>query len=186
MMLTSGRPVNYKMERITEMSKKKDPEKKESKGGKLIQEFKEFISRGSVIDLAVGVIVGGAFTTIVNSLVDDIIMPVIGIITGGINFSSLKFTIKLPEELIDVDPATINYGLFIQNVINFLLTALVIFFLVKGINAFRKKKDEEPAPEPEPSDEVKLLTDIRDLLSQENDGKSDNSKNSGKSGKKNG
>ena len=144
----------------------KDKEKAPRKGSKLIQEFKEFISRGSVIDLAVGVIVGGAFTSIVNSLVDDIIMPIIGIITGGIDFSSLKFTITLPEELVDVAPATVNYGMFIQNVINFLLTALVIFLLVKGINAFRKKKDEEPAPEPdpEPSDEVKLLTEIRDAL----------------------
>lgn len=149
------------------MSKNKDTAKK--KGGKLIAEFKEFISRGSVIDLAVGVIVGGAFTSIVNSLVDDIVMPVIGIITGGIDFSSLKFTIKLPEELVDVAPATVNYGLFIQNVINFFLTALVIFLLVKGINSFRKKKAEEPAPEPdpEPSDEVKLLTEIRDLMAKD-------------------
>ena len=146
------------------MSNEKNGVKK--KGGKLLTEFKEFISRGSVLDLAVGVIVGGAFTTIVKSLVDDIIMPIIGIITGGIDFSSLKFTIQLPEELVDVQPATVNYGLFIQNVINFLLTALVIFFLVKGINAFRRKKEEEPAPEPdpEPSDEVKLLTEIRDAL----------------------
>ena len=142
-------------------------EKKEKKGGKLIQEFKEFISRGSVLDLAVGVIVGGAFTSIVTSLVDDIIMPVIGLITGGIDFSSLAFKVQLPEELGDVAPATINYGLFIQNVINFLLTALVIFLLVKGINAFRKKKEEEPAPEPEPSDEVKLLAEIRDLMAKE-------------------
>ena len=137
---------------------------KEKKGGKFIGEFKEFISRGSVMDMAVGVIVGGAFTAIVNSLVDDIIMPIIGIITGGIDFSSLAFTIKLPEELADVAPATINYGLFIQNIINFLLTALVIFLLVKGINSFRKKKEEEPAPAPEPSDEVKLLSEIRDLM----------------------
>ena len=142
----------------------KDKEAAPKKGSKLIQEFKEFISRGNVIDLAVGVIVGGAFTSIVNSLVDDIIMPVIGIITGGIDFSSLKFTIALPEELVDVAPATINYGLFIQNVINFLLTALVIFFLVKGINAFRKKEAPAPEPDPEPSDEVKLLTEIRDAL----------------------
>lgn len=140
-----------------------DKPKKENKKS-IIQEFKEFISRGSVIDLAVGVIVGGAFTSIVNSLVDDIVMPIIGIITGGIDFSSLAFTIKLPEELVDVAPATIKYGLFIQNVINFLLTALVIFLLVKGINAFRKKKDEAPEPDPEPSEEVKLLTEIRDSL----------------------
>ena len=140
--------------------------KKDGKKG-IVAEFKEFISRGSVIDLAVGVIVGGAFTSIVNSLVDDIIMPIIGIITGGIDFSSLKFTIALPEELVDVAPATINYGLFIQNVINFFLTALVIFLLVKGINAFRKKKEEEPEKPAEPSDEVKLLTEIRDLMAQQ-------------------
>ena len=139
-------------------------EKKEKKQSKLIQEFKEFISRGSVIDLAVGVIVGGAFTSIVNSLVDDIVMPIISLITGGIDLSSLAFTIKLPEELVDVAPATIKYGLFIQNIINFFLIALVIFFMVKAINTFRKKKEEEPAPAPEPSDEVKLLTEIRDLM----------------------
>ena len=137
---------------------------KEKKPGKLVSEFKEFISRGSVIDLAVGVIVGGAFTTIVNSLVDDIVMPIISLITGGIDLSSLAFTIKLPDELVDVAPATIKYGLFIQNVINFFLIALVIFFMVKAINSFRKKKEEEPAPAPEPSDEVKLLTEIRDLM----------------------
>ena len=140
-------------------------EKKEKKQSKLVAEFKEFISRGSVIDLAVGVIVGGAFTTIVNSLVDDIVMPIISLITGGIDLSSLAFTIKLPDELVDVAPATIKYGLFIQNIINFFLIALVIFFLVKGINTFRKKKEEEPAAPPEPSDEVKLLTEIRDLMS---------------------
>lgn len=139
----------------------------EKKGGKLIAEFKEFISRGSVIDLAVGVIIGGAFTAIVTSLVDDIVMPIISLITGGIDFSSLKVTLKVPEGLLDVEPATINYGLFIQNIINFLLTALVIFLLVKGINSFRKKKEEEPAPDPEPSDEVKLLTEIRDLMSKD-------------------
>ena len=142
-------------------------EKNEKKPGKLVAEFKEFISRGSVIDLAVGVIVGGAFTTIVNSLVDDIVMPIISLITGGIDLTSLAFTIKLPDELVDVAPATIKYGLFIQNVINFFLIALVIFFMVKAINSFRKKKEEEPAPPPEPSDEVKLLTEIRDLMAKD-------------------
>lgn len=142
-------------------------EKKEKKQSKLVAEFKDFISRGSVLDMAVGVIVGGAFTTIVNSLVDDVIMPVISLITGGIDLTSLAFTIKLPDELVDVAPATIKYGLFIQNVINFFLIALVIFFLVKGINAFRKKKDEEPPAPPEPSDEVKLLTEIRDLMAKD-------------------
>ena len=142
-------------------------EKKEKKQSKLIAEFKEFISRGSVIDLAVGVIVGGAFTSIVNSLVDDIVMPIISLITGGIDLSSLAFTIKLPDELVDVAPATIKYGLFIQNIINFFLIALVIFFMVKAINAFRKKKEEEPPAPAEPSDEVKLLTEIRDLMAKD-------------------
>ena len=142
-------------------------EKKEKKQSKLAAEFKEFISRGSVIDLAVGVIVGGAFTSIVNSLVDDIVMPIISLITGGIDLSSLAFTIKLPDELVDVAPATIKYGLFIQNIINFFLIALVIFFMVKAINAFRKKKEEEPPAPAEPSDEVKLLTEIRDLMAEE-------------------
>ena len=148
---------------------KKEKEKKEK--GKIIQEFKEFISRGSVIDLAVGVIVGGAFTSIVNSLVDDIVMPIISLITGGIDLSSLSFTIALPDELIDVAPATIRYGLFIQNVINFFLIALVIFLMVKGINSVRKKPEAEPEPEApaEPSDEVKLLSEIRDLMAGSKD-----------------
>lgn len=146
-------------------------EKKEKKPNKLIAEFKEFISRGSVIDLAVGVIVGGAFTTIVNSLVDDIVMPIISLITGGIDLTSLAFTIKLPDELVDVAPATIKYGLFIQNIINFFLIALVIFFMVKAINAFRKKKEEEPEAPAEPSEEVKLLTEIRDLMAKDGEGK---------------
>lgn len=138
--------------------------KKAKKSG-LIQEFKEFISRGSVIDLAVGVIIGGAFTAIVNSLVDDIIMPLVGLITGGINFASLKYVVDLPIE--GVEPASINYGLFIQNIVNFLLTAVVIFLFIKGINALHRKKDAEPEPEApaEPSEEVKLLTEIRDALS---------------------
>lgn len=136
----------------------------------IIQEFKEFISRGSVLDLAVGVIIGGAFTAIVNSLVNDIVMPIISIITGGVDFSSMAFTVTLPEAMAGAEPASINYGLFIQNIINFLLTALVIFFLVKGINSFRKKKEAEAEPEPEkpaePSEEVKLLTEIRDLMNK--------------------
>ena len=157
-------------------------EKKEKKKSKLIEEFKEFISRGSVIDLAVGVIVGGAFTTIVNSLVDDIVMPVISLITGGIDLSSLSFKIALPEELVDVAPATIRYGMFIQNVINFFLIAIVIFLLVKAINVVRRKPAEEPAPEPEPepSDEVKLLAEIRDLMAGTAGARADNAANNGK------
>lgn len=133
---------------------------------KIIAEFKEFISKGSVIDLAVGVIIGGAFTAIVNSLVNDLVMPFIGWLIGGINFTEFKLALPMREGL--EEQAVIAYGAFIQAVINFLLVALVIFILVKIINKFRKKKEEEPAPDPEPSDEVKLLSEIRDLLDEKN------------------
>ena len=118
----------------------------------VIAEFKEFISRGSVMDLAVGMIMGAAFTAIVNSLVDDIVMPLIGVILKGIDFTALMVT---------VGDANITYGNFIQAIINFLCISLVIFLLVKALNKFRKKKEEAP---PEPSKEEKLLTEIRDLL----------------------
>ena len=118
----------------------------------VIAEFKEFISRGSVMDLAVGMIMGAAFTAIVNSLVDDIVMPLIGVILKGIDFTALMVT---------VGEANITYGNFIQAIINFLCISLVIFLLVKALNKFRKKKEEAP---PEPSKEEKLLTEIRDLL----------------------
>lgn len=105
-----------------------------------IKEFKEFISRGNVMDMAVGVIIGGAFTAIVNSLVNDIIMPVLSLLTGGLDFSSLCIVLGQGEE-----PATLNYGAFIAAIINFLLIAIVIFTIIKAINKVSKKK-EEPAP----------------------------------------
>lgn len=138
----------------------------EKKG--FIAEFKEFISRGNVIDMAVGVIIGGAFTTIVNSLVNDVIMPFLGLIIGGINFSELK--IVLTAAAGDTPETAIMYGSFIQNIINFLLIALVVFTMVKIINRFRRKKEEpapEPAPEPEPPEEVLLLREIRDSLKKD-------------------
>ncbi len=131
---------------------------------KFINEFKTFISRGNVLDLAVGVIIGGAFNTIVNSLVNDIFMPIIGIIIGGINFSGL--VLKIGE-------ATINYGLFIQNIINFIATAFCLFLLVRVINNFHKikekneKKEEKKEEAPKKSDEVVLLEEIRDLLKKD-------------------
>ena len=134
----------------------------EKKG--LIAEFKEFISRGSVIDLAVGIIVGGAFTAIVNSLVNDMLMPLIGWIFGGIDFTSLKYVITPAAA-----EAAIYYGNFIQSIVNFLLIAFTIFMLIKGINRFRRKKDAEPEPEPEPeqpAQDVLLLQEIRDLLKE--------------------
>ena len=124
----------------------------------MIKEFKAFISRGNVIDLAVGVIIGGAFGKIVTSLVNDVIMPLIGIIFGGLKFTELKIT---------VGESSIAYGLFIQSVVDFFIIALCIFLFVKLINKFRKRKDEEPAKAPEPpvpSKEELLLTEIRDIL----------------------
>ena len=121
----------------------------------MIKEFKEFISRGNVIDLAVGIIIGGAFKEIVSSLVNDIVMPFVGILIGGVSFSNLNVTIG---------SAVVNYGLFIQTVFDFFIIALVIFFMVKGINKLRKKKEEEPAVPPAPSKEEILLAEIRDLL----------------------
>lgn len=120
-----------------------------------IKEFKEFISRGSVIDLAVAVVIGGAFTKIVNSLVDDIIMPIIGVIIGGINFGHLMITVGTAE---------IKYGMFIQTIVNFILISLVIFSIIKSINQFKKKEEEKPEEPAAPSEDVVLLTEIRDLL----------------------
>lgn len=121
----------------------------------MLKEFKEFISRGNVIDLAVGIIIGGAFSTIVSSLVGDIIMPLVGILIGGISFSDMNVTIGT---------AVVNYGLFIQAVVDFLIISAVIFLMVKGINRLRRKKEDEPAAVAEPPREEVLLTEIRDLL----------------------
>ena len=121
---------------------------------KFINEFKEFIKRGNVVDLAVAVVIGGAFSSIVNSLVNDMIMPLIGVIIGGINFRGLTLR---------VGNATILYGSFLQNVINFLIIAFAIFMLVKFINKFFKKKEEVKEEVPVKSDEVILLEEIRDL-----------------------
>ena len=137
----------------------------EKKG--IVAEFKEFITRGNVMDMAVGIIIGGAFTAIVQSLVNDLLMPVIGALFGGLDFSTLKYVIRAADEAAGIEEAAIKYGSFIQAIVNFLLIAIVIFLLVKGINKMRRKKEEPapaPAPDPEPSEEVKLLTEIRDAL----------------------
>ena len=129
---------------------------------KFVNEFKDFISKGNVLDLAVGVIIGGAFTSIVNSLVNDMFMPVIGGILSGINFTDLK--VVIPAAIEGMADVTICYGSFIQAIVNFLLTALVVFLFIKGITKLRFKKEEapkeEPKEEPKPSDEVLLLRDI--------------------------
>ena len=133
--------------------------------GKFIEEFKAFAVKGNAVDMAVGVIIGGAFGKIVSSIVDDIIMPPIGYLIGGVNFSDLK--VVLPAIIEGQESATINYGNFIQTLIDFIIIAFCVFMLVKGINKLKKKEEEKPAapaPAPEPSAEEKLLTEIRDLL----------------------
>ncbi len=124
-----------------------------------IKEFKEFAMKGNVMDMAVGVIIGGAFGKIVSSLVDDVLMPAIGMLTGNVDFTKLTAKIGTGE-----DAAVLKYGVFIQNVIDFLIIALCIFLMIKLMNKIIKKKEEEPAPAPEPSNEEKLLGEIRDLL----------------------
>ncbi len=130
-----------------------------------IKDFKEFALKGNVVDMAVGVIIGGAFGKIVTSVVNNIIMPPIGVLTGGVDFTELKLIIKEAEG--EAEAVTLNYGQFIQDVVDFLIIAFCIFLMVKGIAALNRKKEEEaaaPAPAPEPSAEEKLLTEIRDLL----------------------
>ena len=123
----------------------------------MLKEFRDFINRGSVVDLAVAVIIGGAFGAIITSLVNDIIMPLIGVIIGGLDFASLS---------IQVGEATILYGSFIQAIVNFSIIALVLFLIVRSFNKLQKEEEEAPAPPPEPSAEEKLLTEIRDLLKE--------------------
>lgn len=146
----------------------------------IFTEFKEFISKGNVIDMAVGVIIGGAFTKIVNSLVSDLIMPALGLLTGNIDFADLK--IVLSEAQLDTDGVTvlkeelaIRYGVFLDALLNFLLIAVAVFAMVKIINTARekaeklkkKKVEEAPAAPPAPDPQIVLLTEIRDLLKKD-------------------
>ncbi len=129
-----------------------------------LKEFKEFAMRGSVIDLAVGVVIGGAFGKIVTSLVDDIIMPPIGFITGGVDFSKMKYVISEANEAAGTTEVAINYGNFINVMIQFLIIAFCIFIVIKGLNSLKREKPaEEAAPAPPTKEEV-LLTEIRDLI----------------------
>ena len=146
---------------------------------KFVEEFKEFALKGNVMDMAVGVIIGGAFGKIVTSFVSDILMPPLGVLLGGVDFTDLKVVLKdaVPAQIdaagneiaAAIEPVTWNYGAFIQNIVDFLIIALCIFLMIKGINkltSLKKKKDaEEAAAEPPaPSNEEVLLTEIRDLL----------------------
>lgn len=127
-----------------------------------LKEFKEFITKGDVLSMAIGIIIGGAFTAIVTSLTNDVIGPIIGMICGGIDFSGLAIT---------VGSAQLMIGNFIQAVINFLITACVLFCLLKAFNKILPKKEPEPEPEPETPEDVKLLAEIRDLMKAQEDHK---------------
>ena len=135
---------------------------------KIVQEFKEFAMKGNVVDMAVGIIIGAAFGKIVSSIVADIIMPPIGLVMGGVNFTDLKFTIKpavMDAATNAMKPAvTINYGEFLQVTVDFLIVAFAIFMMVKGMNALKKHEESAPAAPAAPSKEELLLTEIRDLL----------------------
>ncbi|HAL74676.1 MAG TPA: large conductance mechanosensitive channel protein MscL [Clostridiales bacterium] len=124
-------------------------------------EFKKFILRGNVIDLAIAVVLGAAFGAIVNGLVNDIIMPIIGWLTAGVDFSAFKIILSAADEVLGKPEVAITYGHLIQVILQFLIIAIVIFFIVKGINKFKKKEAEAPAKKP---DDVILLEEIRDLL----------------------
>lgn len=138
--------------------------------GRFIEEFKKFAMRGNVVDMAVGVIIGGAFGKIVTSVVNDLVMPVLGVLLGGVNFTDLKLTLK--EAVMDgetvVSPAvTLNYGNFLQSTFDFLIIAFSIFMFIKLINKLSRKKEEaQPATPPAPPADVQLLTEIRDLLKE--------------------
>jgi len=130
----------------------------------IVKEFKEFAVKGNVVDLAVGVIIGAAFGKIVTSLVTDVIMPPVGLLLGGLDFKDLK--VHLKPAVGKTPEVTLNYGLFINTAIDFLIVAFVIFLVIKAINAMKRKEDEAPAAPPVPTKEEVLLTEIRDLLAK--------------------
>jgi large conductance mechanosensitive channel len=129
---------------------------------KFLDEFKKFAIKGNMVDMAIGIIIGAAFGKIVSSLVNDIIMPPIGLLLGGVNFTDLKLTMKAATEA--APAVTWNYGSFIQVAIDFLIVAFVVFMLVKAINSMKKKEEAAPAAPPAPTKDQVLLTEIRDLL----------------------
>lgn len=128
----------------------------------MLKEFKEFAVKGNVVDMAVGIIIGVAFGKIVTSFVADVVMPPLGMLIGGVDFSNLAITLKAAEE--GVEAVTLKYGVFLQTVFDFIIVAFAIFIAVKAINRLKRKEAAAPAAPPEPSNEEKLLTEIRDLL----------------------
>lgn len=140
--------------------------------GKFLDEFKTFAMRGNVVDLSVGVVMGGAFGKITTSVVNDIIMPAVSMLTGGVKFTEWKLVLKEailnPDNTVAVPEVAINYGNLISTIMDFVIIAFAVFCMVKVLNNLHKKKEEEPAPpaDPEPTAEEKLLTEIRDLLKE--------------------
>lgn len=139
---------------------------------KFFREFKEFAMKGNVMDMAIGVVVGGAFSKIVSSLVSDIIMPAISLLTGKISLSDLSFTLETGGD----EPIVLTYGMFLQTVLDFLIIAFSIFLVIKIINKFHRKKEEAPAPPPAPTKEEVLLTEIRDLMAKQVNDREDSDK----------
>ncbi len=132
----------------------------------MMSEFREFAMRGNVVDMAVGIVIGGAFGKIVSSFVSDVLMPPIGMLLGGVDFSNLSMTLK--EAAGEAAAVTLNYGAFIQTVVDFVIIAFAIFMVIKAMNSMKKKQEEAPAEPPKPSAEESLLTEIRDLLRSRN------------------
>ena len=131
----------------------------------MMSEFRDFAMRGNVVDMAVGIVIGGAFGKIVSSFVNDVLMPPIGLLLGGVDFSNLSMTLK--EASGDVAAVTLNYGAFIQTVVDFVIIAFAIFMVIKAMNNLKKKEEAAPPPPPKPSEEVTLLTEIRDLMKRD-------------------
>jgi large conductance mechanosensitive channel len=132
----------------------------------MMSEFKSFAMRGNVIDMAVGIVIGGAFGKIVSSFVNDVLMPPIGMLIGGVDFSDLAIVLKAATD--EAEAVTMKYGMFIQTLLDFLIIAFAIFMVVKAMNSMKKKEEEKPAEPPKPSAEVELLTEIRDSLKNNN------------------
>lgn len=135
----------------------------------MLKEFKEFAMRGNVVDMAVGIVIGAAFTSIVKSLVGDIMMPIVGLVTGGVDFTNVFITLKGGEfETLkaaqDAGAVTLNVGLFINAIISFVIVAFALFMLIKGMNTMKRKEEEAPKEDPPPPREVQLLEEIRDAL----------------------
>jgi large conductance mechanosensitive channel len=132
----------------------------------MMSEFRTFAMRGNVVDMAVGIIIGGAFGKIVSSFVNDVLMPPIGVMLGGVDFSSLSATLVQATDT--AEAVTLNYGSFIQTVVDFIIIAFAIFMMIRAMNSMKKKEEEAPAAPPKPSAEETLLSEIRDLLKQQN------------------